>query len=268
MRIDPTGMSPEQIAQMNQTWMEMQKNRPNDKFLQTPKPPPKPISIADDFRKNLAPMSDDRGFFGPRTPFGGGFGQPSYGGGFGRPSYGRGFGGPSYGGGFGGPSFGGIGSLFSQLAYMPEDVYNTGMQRFQQSMPMFGNYGFGQMQGYGQNQGYGQRPGFAPPRPMGPMGGFDPYMGGPRNYMTDASGLPPGVQTMMPSTPTTSTPMRPPSDPGGGVEMPGGPVMMHSQASNPYSTGYGMGFQQPPPMSGGKGGSRPPMGGGGKGGYR
>ena len=240
------------------------------------------------------PMSDDRFPFGPgqlspgQLPTGGqfppspygnpygpslGMGRPSYGGGFGQPQYGGGFGRPSYGGGFGRPSYGGIGNLFSQLAYMPEDVYNTGMQRFQQSMPMFGQYGgFGQ---YGPQRGGGFQPrppqpevivdDFGPlptggnlppitggPRPMGPMGGFDPYRGGPRSYMTDASGLPPGLRTMMPSTPTT------------GIQNPNVPF---SQPANPYSTGYGMGYQQPP-MSGGKGGSRPPMGGGGKGGYR
>lgn len=71
---------------------------------------------------------------------------------------------------------------------------------------------------------------------------------------------------------------------GGGEEMPGGPRMMYqyggSQAANPYSTGYGMGYQQQPnqqpnqqPMGGGKGGGMPAYSGGyggygGKGGRR
>jgi hypothetical protein len=304
MRIDPSTASAEEIERMNRDWMEMQKRPPPPSSPPTPRPQT-PV-VADDsfsalpgrvpagfgnegfgpnrFKDDLrAVMSNDifpispgqlpTGGQFPASPYGRnpygpslGMGRPSYGGGFGQPQYGGGFGRPSYGGGFGRPSYGGIGNLFSQLAYMPEDVYNTGMQRFQQSMPMFGEYGgFGQ---YGPQRGGGFQPrpqqpviaddtnfgglptgGNLPPitggpRPTGPMGGFDPY----RNYMTDASGLPPGVYTMMPSTPTT------------GSQNPNVPF---SQPANPYSTGYGMGYQQQSGMGGGMGMGYGAFGGGG-----
>ena len=97
-------------------------------------------------------------------------------------------------------------------------------------------------------------------------GGF----GGPRNYLADASGLPPGVQTFTggQTTPVFQRPELPminrqdtglmQSGTGGGIgsfQMTGG----NPQPTNPYSTGFGMGFQQQPnqqPMGGGKGGGR------------
>lgn len=269
MRIDPSTASAEEIARMNQDWMEMQKRPPRPSSPPTPRPQtpvvsddrflrPVPAGFGNEgfepnrFKDDLrAVMSDDRGFFGAgQLPTGGdglqfppnpyerktygpslGMGRPSYGGGFGQPQYGGGFGRPSYGGGFGRPSYGGIGNLFSQLAYMPEDVYNTGMQRFQQSMPMFGQYG-----GFGQ---YGPQRG----------GGFQPRPPRPEVIVDDFGGLPTGGN--LPPITGGPRPMGPADD------------MRFMQPTNPYSTGYGMGYQQQSGMGGGMGMGYGAFGGGG-----
>jgi hypothetical protein len=98
--------------------------------------------------------------------------------------------------------------------------------------------------------------------------------------LTDASGLPPGVRTLTGGMMGTTNPdgtttvgagQLPQSDQllGSGIagvnlynQQAGG----NQQPTNPYSTGYGMGYQQQPnqqPMGGGKGGTQS---GGGKGG--
>ena len=117
MRIDPTKMTPEQIAQANKDWMESQTG------FQAPKPAPLTMSpnTPKPFDRSL--ISDDRGFFGR---------QPSYGG--------------------MNPYLGGIMAL-SQLT--PEQ-FDTGMQRFErinamlptgrQAMPA-SNTATGQMSG-------------------------------------------------------------------------------------------------------------------------
>lgn len=266
MRIDPSTASAEEIAMMNQEWMEMQKRPPRPSSPPTPRPQtpvvsddrflrPVPAGFGNEgfgsnrFKDDLRPvMSNDifpispgqlptGGQFPPspygRNPYGPslGMGRPSYGGGFGQPQYGGGFGRPSYGGGFGRPSYGGIGSLFSQLAYMPEDVYNTGMQRFQQSMPMFGEYG-----GFGQ---YGPQRG----------GGFQPRSPRPKVIVDDFGPLPTGGD--LPPITGGPRPMGPADD------------MRFMQPTNPYSTGYGMGYQQQSGMGGGMGMGYGAFGGGG-----
>jgi len=266
MRIDPSTASAEEIERMNRDWMEMQKRPPRPSSPPTPRPQtpvvsddrflrPVPAGFGNEgfepnrFKDDLrAVMSNDifpispgqlpTGGQFPASPYGRnpygpslGMGRPSYGGGFGQPQYGGGFGRPSYGGGFGRPSYGGIGSLFSQLAYMPEDVYNTGMQRFQRSMPMFGEYG-----GFGQ---YGQQRG----------GGFQPRPPQPEVIVDDFGGLPTGGN--LPPITGGARP-NPYANPYGG-----------SQAANPYSTGYGMGYQQQSGMGGGMGMGYGAFGGGG-----
>ena len=185
MRFDPTGMTPEQIAEMNR--LNDQLYGGPDRFS-TPKPPPPPQTggptpVPDDFGAGMplsTPGGGPVGFYDNQpqpndlfmltgnafdtrpqvygSPFGGGLGPRINN--FGGPPMGGGKGGyrpPMYGGGFGG-------------MYGPPPM---GPMKGGRRPPMYGG-GFG--------GGFG-----------GPFGGG---FGGGRSYMTDATGLPPGVRTL------------------------------------------------------------------------
>jgi len=292
MRIDPTKMTPEQIAQANKDWMNSQTGgtgsfkddlrflMSNDAFptsrdeeyIQTVMPSP---SMA--VPKESRPFPRNDRFLGR------------------QPSYGRNPYGPSL--GMGRPSYGGIGSLFSQVAYMPEDVYKTGMQRFQQYMPMLGEYG-----------GFGQYPRPAPPptaMPAPPPTAMPPPPSGPHPPVTidDNFAVPP---TGGPLPPMTGGPRPDPYSTGGadaggstttnqfpanqyygmgrtgnpyGIGTGGSPYTQpyfQSSSTSPMNMGYGSNYRQGlymprDPYSGGYGGkggySPQPSSMGGKGGY-
>lgn len=275
MRIDPTKMTPEQIAQANKDWMNSQTGGlpgPSDSFK-------------DDLRavmsNDVFPTSRDQAVMPSPSmavpkesrPF------PRNDRFLGRqPSYGRNPYGPSL--GMGRPSYGGIGSLFSQVAYMPEDVYKTGMQRFQQYMPMLGEYG-----------GFGQYPRPAP-RPQKPViaddtnfgglpadGKLPPMTGGPRPDPYSTGGADAGGSTTTNQFPAnqyygmgrTGNPY--------GIGTGGSPYTQpyfQSGFTSPMNMGYGSNYRQGLYMPrdpygggyGGKGGYSPqPSSMGGKGGY-
>tara|TARA_Y100000004_G_scaffold85728_1_gene96130 strand:+ start:610 stop:1614 length:1005 start_codon:yes stop_codon:yes gene_type:complete len=332
MRFDPTGMTPEQIAEMNR--LNDQLYGGPDRFP-TPKPPPVttisdpgPVPAgfgnegfgnqpqpSDLFVAQTGNANDTRpqvytnpfgGGLGPRInnlggpPMGGGKGgyrPPMYGGGFGGmygpppmgpmkggrrpPMYGGGFGG--FGGGFGGPFGGGFGGNFPSPYALQQYRQDVERSRAQAGIPP----GFVKDEMSTGNSTFYTNP------QTGETISIPVDLGGGRNYMTDASGLPPGVQTMAQGplglpygilnvpmnggmmgttnpdgTTTVGAGQLPQSDQLlgsgiAGVNLAGG----NPQPTNPYSMGYGMGFQQQPnqqPMGGGKGGSG--GSGGGKGG--
>lgn len=288
MRIDPSTASAEEIERMNRDWMEMQKRPPPPSSPPTPRPQtpvvsddrflrPVPAGFGNEgfepnrFKDDLrAVMSNDIFPIGP--------GQLPTGGQFPANPYGRNPYGPSL--GMGRPSYGGIGSLFSQVAYMPEDVYKTGMQRFQQYMPMLGEYG-----------GFGQYPRPAP-RPQKPViaddtnfgglpadGKLPPMTGGPRPDPYSTGGADAGGSTTTNQFPAnqyygmgrTGNPY--------GIGTGGSPYTQpyfQSGFTSPMNMGYGSNYRQGLYMPrdpygggyGGKGGYSPqPSSMGGKGGY-
>lgn len=171
MRYDPTGMTQEQKDAMDAKWQEMQK-----KNLPTPKPPPRPVSIGDDFGPNYGPHPEapppevappPQPQTGGHTPTPVGHGTisgPSIPGpdildgftpgGFPIPQTG----GPTpYIPQTGGPrpfrpfpmspifpppnpyqSQMGIGSLFNRLAYMPEEQFSRNLGRYQKFNDQYG----------------------------------------------------------------------------------------------------------------------------------
>lgn len=283
MRFDPTGMTPEQIAEMN---------RLNDQLyggpdrLPTPKPPPvttisdpgpvpagfgnegfgnqpqvgSPITqdlraLMQEFNPNQAP--NPYAFQGPSMY--GGLDPMSR---FGRPPMGGGKGGyrpPMYGGGFGG-------------MYGPPPM---GPMKGGRRPPMYGG-GFGG--GFGGPFGGGFGGGFGMP-PLGQGG-----MSGGQFPMTSAQPIASAQPIeVIEGNPLQGGGMMGTTNPDGtlsvgagqlpqsdqllgsgiaGVNLAGG----NQQPTNPYSMGYGMGFRQQQPMGGGKGGSG--GSGGGKGGAR
>ena len=271
MRFDPRGMTQQERDEMIRQYEES--IRPVQSNVEVPRPDPAPANveisrpypvpagfgnegfgnqpqIGDPITQDLRPLTS--GIAGPdvtgqamprpnpggnpnfapnpyafqRPPmFGGGFG-----GGFGRPPMGGGKGGyrpPMYGGGFGGP-------------------------------PMFGPppTQMGPMKG-----------GPRPPMYGGGFGGQPSFGGGFGGQMTGGS-LGSAINNMsMPVFPRPQQPMINRQDSanqllGSGIagiglynQQTGG----NPQPTNPYSTGFGMGFQQQPnqqPMGGGKGGGR------------
>lgn len=219
MRFDPRGMTQQERDEMIRQYEES--IRPVQSNVEVSRPDPVPAGFGNEGFGNQPQMlepqtlaevpnpepmpnirdmiSDDRGFFPGGNPnfapspyafqgtpmfqrppmFGGGFG-----GGFGRPPMGGGKGGyrpPMYGGGFGGPPM--FGPPPTQMGPM------KGGPR----PPMYGgrfNEGFGGPFGGGFG---GNFPGEGRRNPYTSL----PYTrDNPQNYMSDASGLPPGVQTL------------------------------------------------------------------------
>ena len=172
--------------------------------------------------------------------FGGGFG-----GGFGSPSMGGGKGGyrpPMYGGGVGGPPmFGPPPSQMGPMKGGARPPQQMGPMKGGPRPPMYGG-GFGVQPSFGGgfNPYAAQRPMPFFQRPQQPLESVPADMSimqsGTKDELLGRGGI--GNFQMM-----------------NGQTMTGG----NQQPTNPYSTGFGMGFQQQPnqqPMGGGKGGGR------------
>lgn len=261
-------MTQEQKDAMDAKWQEMQ-----NKNLPTPKPPPRPIMIQDDFGPNYGPH--------PQAPIPqtGGHTPPPYVG-HGTISHGPGnltiggvpvpTGGPfppvrprpypmspiypppnPY--GYGRPTPMGIGSLFNQLAYMPQEQFDRNLGRYQRFNEQYGGM-------LGPNMGRRDR--FNLFNQLGGMS--DEQFGMGMDRLSQYQGMfgPPAIS----QPPMTGGP-RPNPYAGGGVDM------MEQQAANPYSspsyTGsfgrglYGAGMGGRDLMGGGMGMGYGAFGGGG-----